>query len=245
MCYYSGRLYTVEERKEGGPHTLAVYSITDQDTVTLLHALDLHMHGSPQSPRVDHRSGWVYIPCKSSGVYVVRYDGSKLVLVAMLKCVRQAESLAVVSTNTLYVCDRDSKTVWLVDVAQDRIIARLQPPGEVIGVDLYNIAVLGDTVLVEYGGPTLVLYRHGVPTPGKLVPKPQGLDSVWGLITDHHSSFLVTDYWSSTVSILNISGNLTHTIPTPGNREPVDCTVVGRQLWVGCFNGNIIAMSSQ
>ena len=245
MCYYSGRLYTVERRKEDGSYRdrLAVYSVSDQDTVTLLDTLDLE--GRARHPRVDRQSGRVYIPCGSRGVCVVRYDGSKLVPVTTLRCVGRAASLAVVSTNTLYVSDRDSETVCLVDVTQDRVTARLPPPREVSGEWPYSIAVLGDTVLVVYTGITLFIYRHGVPTQGKPIPRLQGRKYVIGLITDHHSSFLVCDRVSRTVFVLDISGTLTHTIPIPGDRIPLDCTVVEGQLWVGCFNGDIIVMSSQ
>ncbi len=242
MCYDNWRLYTVEERKEDESYRLAVYSVTDQDTVTLLHTLDLE--GDAWDPRVDRQSGQVYIPCQSRGVCVVSYDGSKLVPVTTLRCVGRADSLAVVSTNTLYVCDRVSGTVYLVDVTQDRVTATLQPPQEVRGKEPHYIAVLGDTILVGYGY-NLVIYRHGVPTPGKLIPRPQGLESVTGLTTDHHSSFLASDAESDTVYVLDVGGNLTHTIPIPGDRKPGDCTVVGGQLWVGCWNGHIIVMSSQ
>ncbi len=210
-------------------------------TVTLLDTLDLE--GEAWDPHVDRQSGRVYIPCGHSGVCVVRYDGSKLVPVTTLRCVRDAHRLAVVSTDTLYVMDFATVTVCLVDVNQDRVTSRLQPPGEVGDEGPYNIAVLGDVVLVNYACPYLVIYQHGVPTPGKLIPLPQGLGEVTGLTTDHHSSFLLCD--SRSVYVLDISGNLTHTIPIPGNREPLDCTVVGGQLWVGCSKGDIIVMSSQ
>ena len=243
MCYHSGRLYTVERRWEDRSYRLAVYSVSDQDTVTLLDTLDLE--GRARHPRVDRQSGRVYIPCGSRGVCVVRYDGSKLVPVTTLRCVRDAGSLAVVSTNTLYVCDWDSETVCLVDVTQDRVTARLQPPREVRGERPSHVAVLGDTVLVMYAGPKLVIYRHGVPTPGKPIRRPQGLKSVYGLTTDQHSSFLVSAGWSHTVSVLDISGKLTHSIPIHGNRMPRDCTVVGGQLQVVCNNGYVIDLSSQ
>ncbi len=243
MCYYSGRLYTVEARRKDGSyrHRLAVYSVSDQDTVTLLDTLDLEW--GPRHPRVDRQSGQVYIPSEDHGVCVVRYDGSKLVPVTTLRCVGYVYNLAVVSTDTLYVSEMASNTVCLIDVTQDRVTARLQPPQEVRGQMPGNIAVLGDTVLVMYGN--LVIYRHGVPTPGKVIPRLQGQKAVSGLTTDHHSSFLLCDRRSRSVYVLDISGNHTHAIPIPGDRVPWDCTVVGGQLWVGCINGDIIVMSSQ
>ena len=245
MCYYSGRLYTVERRWENGSYRyrLAVYSVTDQGTVTLLDTLDLE--GDARYPHVDRQSGQVYIPCEYHGVCVVRYDGSKLVPVTTLRCVGNAVSLAVVSTDTLYICDWASNTVCLVDVTQDRVTVTLQPPREVRGQMPGHIAVLGDTVLVSYDGPNLVIYRHGVPTPGKQIPLPQGLNFVCGLTTDHHSSFLVCDQYYKSVFVLDVSCSHTHTIPIPRDRVPWDFTVVGGQLWVGCATGDIIVMSSQ
>ncbi len=246
MCYHSGRLYTVERPGEDRSCRLAVYSVTGQDTVTLLDTLDLE--GDADDLRADHQNGQVYIPCTSSGVCVVRYDGSKLVPVTTLRCVRYAHSLAVVSADTLYVCDWNSKTVCLVDVTQDRVTARLQPPQEVRDEGPHKIAVLGDTILVRYGRTdnlVMVIYRHGVSTSGKLISRLQGLQTVNALPTDHHSSFLLCDMYSKSVYVLDISGNLTHTVPIPGDMEVYDCTVVGGQLWVGGNTRDIIVMSSQ
>ncbi len=78
---------------------------------------------------------------------------------------------------------------------------------------------------------------------GKLLTLPQGMESVWGLATDHHSNFLLVDGRPSTVHVLDISGNPIQAIPIPGDRDPRDCTVVGRQLWVSFHNGDIIVMS--
>lgn len=249
MCYLSGMLYSTERRWEAGSarYRLAVNSVSDWDTLALLDTLDLHLQDAYRQPRVDRQTGRIYIPCMSRGVRVVRYDGIKLIPVTTLRCVWEAASLAVVSSDTLYVSDWDIDTVsvCLVDVLQDKVITRLQAPKEVSDRRAGHIAVLADTVLVDYGGKNLVTYRHGVPTRGKMLPQPQGLRSVTALTTDHHSSFLLTDVVSRSVYVLDISGNLTYTIPLPGNRWPLDCTVVGRQLWVGCRNGDITVMSSQ
>ncbi len=247
MCYLSGRLYTIESWKDAVlfEYRLAVYSVTDQDTVTLMDTLGLD--GTSRDPRIDGQSGRVYFPSDGTGIHVVRYDGSKLVPIVTLRCVEAAIALAVASLDTLYVCDRASKTVCLVDVTQDRVTARLQNPVEMMCTSNYpfTLSVLGDTVLVRYYMSGLVIYRHGVPTPGKLIPEPPGLDDVCSLHTDHHSSFLLVDGWSNTLYVLDVSGNLTHTISTPWDRINSDCTVVGRELWVGCSPDGIVVMSSQ
>ncbi len=251
MCYFSKRLYTLETCRPAGYGKygllLAVYSVTDKDTMALLDTLDLkvdvEMHNDDVynfQPRVDLQTGKVYIVCGHHGVCVVRYDGSKLVPVTTLRCVGEAVSLAVVSPDTLYVCDRDSKAVCVVDVNQDKVTDRLQ---ERLLLTLSHIAVLGDSVLMAGWDGDMFIYRHGISRHERPTILPVRLD-VRALTTDHHSSFLLADSWSGTVCVLDINGNLTHTIPIPRSRSPQDCTVVEEQLWVGCKTGDVIVMSS-
>ena len=254
MCYFSGKLYITGYE---GPsrYSLSVYSVPNVNNCKLL--CSLFLNSTVFKPCVDRHSGLVYIPCDSHGVYVVRYDGRKLVHVTTLRCGGDAVSLAVVSSNTLYVCDRANQTVCLVDVTQDRVTARLQPPLEVRDMRVHiptfqplgalrdmcvcNIAVMGDNVLVLYEGRNLVIYQHGVPTPGKVLPWPQGLKHVRSLTTDNHFSFLLCG--DDTVYVLDVIGNLTHTIPL-FRCTPWDCTVLRDQLWVASNSGDIIVMSS-
>ncbi len=244
MCYFSGKLYTTEGRHRAGSAInllLSVYSVTGLYTITLLDTLDLGP--DPQiiinHPRVDLHTGKIYIPCWRRGVCVVRYDGNKLAPVTTLMCVKDAASLAVVSTDTLYVCDFNSETVCVVDVNQDRVTHRLQK----LWTPSRSIAVLGDTVLAGMRD-ALCIYRHGISTPEQL-HNLKVLRDVTAVTTDHHSSFLVVDCIMDKVYVLGVSGNHTHTIPIPQYRSAVDCTVVGEQLWVGCQKGYIIVMSSQ
>ncbi len=247
MCYLAGKLYTVEGwRLNSGSfrRTLAVYSLHNCDDVTLLDTLDLD--GYAEEPRINRETGLVYVPCQSSGVWVIRYDGRKLVLVNKLVGVRNARSLAVASIDKLYVCDWESCAVCLLDIPNDKISARIQEPITVSGQMPYSLAVLGDAILVWYGDTkTLVLYRHGVLSTGTVVPRPKGLRSVWGLTTDYYSNFLLADDDSRTIFVVDLHGNMTHAIPVPGDKEPWDCTVVDRELWVGCLHGNILAMAAQ
>ena len=259
MCYCSGRLYTIEgtvvlPKRRLVVYRLAVYSVSDQDTVTLLDTLDLN--GFAKQPRVDCNSGRVYIPCRNRGICVVRYDDSKLVPITTLTCVWGACSLAIASPDTLYVCDWVSVCLVNINVTSDRVTDKLQRPR---GITCYpwHIAFLGDTVLVNYGAADLVIYQHGAPTPGKVILRPQGLESVIGLTTDHHSSFLLScrttacshsdsllpDDAPRRVYVLDVSGNLIDTIYTHRGKRQEDCTLVGKQLWVGYENGYIIVMS--
>ncbi len=245
MCYFSGRLYTIEARRKGRHNSfrLAVYSVTDQATIILQDTLDLDE--PVYKPRVDRQSGQVYISCGPHGVCVVRYDGRKLVRVATLsKDMGSAISLAVMSQDTMYVGEEYTYTVYLRSATQDRDIASLKEPWKERKWP-NGIAVLGDTILVGYEDHDLALYRHGVSTPVKKLPQPPGLDDVSGLTTDYHSSFVLAGRDSDTVYVFDITGKRTHNIPIPGNRRLWDCTVVERELWVGCYDGDIIVLSSE
>ena len=252
MCYFNGKLYITRKSREAGviQFSLDVHSVIDQDTIKLLDTLHLdvenesHLHLSP--PRVDRQSGNVYIACDTHGVYVVKYVDSKLVAVRRLTCVARPSSLAVVSPDTLYVCDRDSATICLVDVSHNRVTARLQNEFE----DRENprlVAFLGDTVFAQCSD-NLAIYRHGVPAPRKVIPgQTRGQGWVVGLNIDHHSSCLLVTHYPDDVYVMDLTGNLAHTIRVPidMDSQPVDCTVVGEQLWVGYPGGEIIVMSSQ
>ena len=280
-------------------YRLAAYTVTGKTAITPLDTLHLENTFRISKPRVDHHTGLIYIPCSKNGISVVKYDCNKLVVIKTLRCVEIARALAVVSQDILYVCswhsvEKKKDCVCVVDVSQDRVTTRLQPPRGVREWFPVNITILGDTLLVKYVRTCmvvsasieekLVIYRHNASTPGKLVTRPQGLQNVSGLSTDQHSSFLVADIASCKVFVLGISGNLTHTIsipevdipiplvdtpipgvgiPVPGFgipfvpgvgipmpdvptvRQPWDCTVVGRQLWMGCCTEDVIVMSSQ
>ena len=252
ICYFNGKLYTTEVAWPGEGCRLAVYSVSEQDSITLLDTLELEVEMYPLTClSVDRQSGRVYIPCGPHGVRVVRYDGSKLVPLTTLRCVKNATDLAVVSADTLYVCVWDC--VCLVDITQDRVTDKLQAPEKYgVGYSPCQIALLGDTLLVMYSFDSffyLAISRHCVPMPGKMLPRQPELfaDMCTMLTTDHHSNFLLPHHKSddtNAVYVFDINGNLTHTIPIPGDREPYSCTVVGGQLWIACGT-EIIVMSSQ
>ena len=251
ICYFSARLYTREEEPEEGCR-LAVYSVSEQDSITLLDTLELEVDEYQFiCPSFDRQSGRVYIPCGRHGIRVVRYDGSKLVPVTTLRCMEYATGLAVVSADTLYICD--GYTVCLVDVTQDRVTDKLQAPEKYgVGYSPCQIALLGDTLLVMYSFDSffyLAISRHCVPMPGKMLRRQPKLSGDWYtvLTTDHHSNFLLPNQGSddsNVVYVFDINGNLTHTIPIPEDKDPTSCTVVRGQLWIACGT-EIIVMSSQ
>ena len=182
-------------------------------------------------PSVDHYTGKIYIADRFRAVGVFWYDGTKLLELSSLICISAPGELAVVSRDELYVCDSDDRTVSLVDVNKDRVTAKLIAPDKIGRQRPDSIAVVGETLLVSYIYPelNLVIYRHGIPTPGKMVPRPQGLRSVTALSTDNHLCFLVTDGESNAVYVLDLSGKLVRVIPSPVN-DIRDCIVVDGQL---------------
>ncbi len=155
---------------------LSVYSVTDKDSITLLDTLDLNLDTESvfdgAKPRVDIQTGEVYIPCGRHGLYVVRYDGSKLVPIATLRCMEEVLRLAVASPDNLY--RRGTvKAVCEVDINQKGVTDRLKTlilendwrfPCE-------HIAVLGDTVLWS-DTYSLYICRHGISTPEELTDLP-------------------------------------------------------------------------
>ncbi len=256
-CYFSGRLYILYSvrKAEICRYKLAVYCVMDEDHLVMLDTLDLGEEAWELVPCVDHSIGCVYIPGGRSGIWVIKYIAGKLVRVLRLKCVENAVSVAVLSTDRLYVCDLKTQTVCQVDVKQDSVTGTLQAPPGIGPIPPRKIAILGDTALVGYKHDkhvgkseryilSLVSYLRSVPRPGKLVScSREQVPTPACLTTDHHSSFLLTG--SDTVHVLDSGGNLIHTIRIPGDRLPWNCTVVGGELWVGCANGDIVVMSPQ
>ncbi len=258
LCYGDGWLYAGErhELKLGRfsyrvSHSLAVYLVQrDSGEITLLDRLELtgwkfEVEVS-MCPRIDRHSRRVFIPCGLSGVTVAHLDGDRLVRERTLVCVREAANVDIMSSDTVYVGDRDSRSVHVVDVRNDRITSTLAKPDTVRDRWPSSLAVLGDSVIVSYGasGPSLVVYRHGSPTPVRVII-PTEEQSVGAVSTDWQHNILLTNREIESVFVTDISGRLCHTVNIATYSGPVDCAVVNRQLWVGCYYGDIVIMSSQ
>ena len=184
----------------------------------------------------------VYVPCGESGVRIFRcLDGRLLPARDPLRCVRDACSICVNTADTVFVCDRDTESVCLVNVSTDTVIRRLEKPAQEQNSP-YHISVLWQTVLVCYDYTTLVIYRTDSPTPGRVLQTPEGLGRVISITTDcQSSSFLVTDQHSVYV----LSDKLIwHRIYT-GDRLSHDCAVVQSQLWLGYNDGDISVLTSR
>ncbi len=254
LCYSDGHLYVHEYNVEHEnsfrlKYSLAVYRVHSNRDITLLDRLKLFTEDDIWDllPRVDCHSGRrVFVPGRGQGVKVVRLDGDKLVREKTLTCVRGAVSVDVMSPDTVYICG--DKRVHVVDVRDNRIMLTLEKPDP---VELYErpcrLAVLGNTVMVDYGTLTggLVVYSHGSPVPVRVIPYPRGMGYVSGVSTDSRRHFLLTDCHTRSVFVFDASGKLCHRINTDTDNTLMDCVVVNKQLWVWTMSGDIIIMSSQ
>ncbi len=245
LCYSGGCLYVVEAHQKSLPLTLrlAVFRVhSDSEDITRLDTLrGLGKGVWCAPPVVDHHSRRVFVPCDRNGVTVAHLDGDRLVRERTLTCVRDAGSVDVMSRDTVYIGGTNS--VHVVDAINDRITLTLEKPNSVRDKLPCSLAVLGDSVMVCYAAqPPLVVYRHGSPTPVRVIPRPVEMKWVTFVSTDCHSNFILTDHHTKTIFVLNVSGELCHTVKT-GTDSLMGCTVVKRQLWLGGRGGDIVIMS--
>ncbi len=252
LCYSSdGCLYVVGHREVvPGRYSvsLAVYQVhRDSGDITLLDRLEMWKTYLLWfvCPRVERHSRRVFVPCRDRGVIVVCLYGDRLVRERTLTCVKEADGVDVMSPDTIYVCDWLSNSVHVVDVRDDRITTTLKKPDTVKDGWPHSLAVLGDSVLVGYTGGTLVFYHHGSPAPVRVIPHPRGLQVLSAVSTDCQRHFMLADYKTKSILVIDVNGELRHTVNINTDSETRDCAVVNRQLWVGCYNGDIILMSSQ
>ncbi len=242
LCYYNQRLFTVEcgiaDRRLTS--RLCMYQVTGQG-LTLLDTVGVKKFSI--YPRVDSRSQQVYMACNGSpGVSVVSWEGNRLTRERVLECVGVCYSVGVMSPDTLCACDRNSRSVSVVRATDDTVTATLRKPGEVMFEKPGFAAVLGDSVLVLYGGPQLVLYENGVSSPGTMLEWPEGLLEFRSMSSDGASKFFVCE--SEAVFILDVKRMLCNVVNI-NNDHAIDCTVVDETLWVGCVDGDVVIMSPQ
>ena len=258
MCYSNDVLFVGEwQEVESGTYSysLAVYRVrSDSGDITVLDRLILGTGKLmwPVCPRLARHTCHVFITTPGHGVTVARIHDHRLVKEMTLTCVRKADTVDAMSSDTVYVGDGSSRSVHVVDVRDDKITSTLEKPDTVTGEWPYSLAVLGNNIMVRYGPtyPTVVVYRHGSPAPVRVIPHPRTLNVVLAVNTDCQRHFLLTDWEGKSVFVMNASGNLQHTVSisslSAGNAGLLrDCAVVNRQLWVGCQNGEIVVMSSQ
>ncbi len=245
LCWDDNRIYCLEWRweEDGRSLWLAVYDIrgADDGSLSLLDKVKVGGVSLSCSPRVDssHR---VFVPCREAGVRVFHFHDDRLLPARdPLMCVCSARSICVNTADTVFVSDWDTKSVCLVSVSSDTVIRRLERPAQVRG-DPEHVSVVGHKVLVCFGENTLVAYRSDRPTAGQIIQAPEGLEKVYSITSDSHSSsFLVTALHS--VFVFN-DKLLWHRIYV-SKALLQDCTVVQSQLRLGCFKGYIDFLSSQ
>ncbi len=192
LCYYNQRLFTVEWGIADRHLTscLCMYQVTGQG-LTLLDTVGVKKFSI--YPRVDGRSQQVYMACYGSpGVSVVSWEGNRLTRERVLECVGRCHSVGVMSPDTLCACDRNSRSVSVVRATDDTVTATLRKPEGVVLENPGLAAVLGDSVLVLYGGPQLVLYENGVSSPGTMLEWPDEL-SFHSMSSDGASKFFACD----------------------------------------------------
>ncbi len=255
FCYDDNKLYCVESRAEEGTHSLyylTVYDITRgrDGNLRVLGSVKMTVSGVHREcrPRIDPQTHWVYVPCGDAGVRIFHWEGTRLQPVREpLACVETVRSVEFNTADTVFVCGSDS--VCLVSVFTDTVIRRLQTPFARQHVPELewmqrrkmtpiHVSVLGESVLVCYSDETLLTYHRDSRRVPQVLKTPEGLRSIVNTATDSiTSSFLVTaldDLRRLCVYVLNKEGKVGHKIHLKEKyTSPMDCAVVGSELWVG------------
>ncbi len=226
------------------PYTLAAYQVHGASgSITLLDRLVLgetQLPWMPVFPRIEHHSRRVFVPRDGIGVTIFRLDNDRLVMETTLACPYH-NRIDIISADTIYACDLFDN----VKVFRDgKIILTLEKP-DTVQKGPAGVAVLGNSILVRHDTNVMAIYRHGSPTPVRVLPSHEGTQGPNAISTDCQRHFLVHETYGNSVFVFDVSGNLRHTlnIGTSVSNAPVDCAVVNRQLWVGCSKGDIVIMS--
>ncbi len=245
LCYHDNKLYYVESFADRASCTLHMNNIDEQDDV--LEQLDKFDFIGPDNrsgtlnryhtcrPRIDVFTQYVYVPC-DKGVLVFSCDDDCLTVRKTLKCVECPLSVAVHSTTTLLVCN--AQNICLINVVTDKVIRKFQKPRKEWAKTPTSACVLGETVLVCYDMQTLAKHHIEDAVPALTLQPPEPLDRIYGITTDGHSSFLVTEsaYTHGSrghVYVLDTKGNFRHRI-NADDSWLLDCALVESELWVAC-----------
>ncbi len=251
FCFFEGKIFVVFAPDSGVDGcSIGVYRarfhegvgaiITHLDSMAL--AVDCRAY--VRCPHVNRHNSRVFIPCKDDGVLVARLEADSLVRENTLTCVNKPHDMAVISPNMVYISDWDSDTVKVVDVTRDVITTTLKKPDEARYKRPFRLAALGDSIMVTYDGPILVVYHHDNIDPIRVIHTPEGLQNVSSISTDGRDHFLLTDCETRSLFVVNVKGTFKRRININTDSKTLACAVVGRQLWVGCSNGDLIFMSS-
>ncbi len=217
--------------------------------------------GHFRSPSIDRHSHRVFLPVRD-GVLVARLEGDKLVKERILHSGNDVYDLVVIPLHTLYVSDWHSGAVSIIDGIHDTVTATLKTPVLTRpGMIPYHLAVQGDNVVVFYGEDmiaalksksvisgyfSVVVYRHGSLTPIRILHSPDSPAEVllpYLFTADSEGHVLLIKKKSVIVINTNVC-RISQEINVNTDSAISGCTVVNRQLWVGCKNGDIVIMSS-
>ncbi len=141
--------------------------------------------------------------------------------------------------------------VCVVDVSHDTITSTLCRPELEIDHLPHAVAVLGETVMVGYiddakhNTQALVIYKNATHVPASVIPIPEGQRHLPAITADRKSHFLVTDWRSKSLFVIDITGTLRRRVYMDTDGVTQECAVVNRKLWVGCLYGDVVTMSSQ
>ncbi len=243
LCCVDNKLYCVQIREKALNARLCLYQI-GAEIMTLLDNAEVEgVYLTRCQPEVDRQTHRVYVPSSLRGVSVFSCEDSLLRKVKMLTCVKFAASVAVKSSDYVFVIDWNSKSVCLVHVSKNSIIMKLQAPTQMKDIEPIHLTAMGSTLLVQFGDNCLVLYRNDDPHPTRVLQSPEA--RVISITTDCHSSFLATDNRSRSVFVLDDKGKLRHRIHADWERDLVGCAVVQEQLWLGYKGNTIDILASQ
>ncbi len=246
LCYHDNKLYCVESHSQEDKYTLCMYKIGAR-ALELLDLTEITAAGTDFHhccPRVDGVTHSVYVPCGSNGVWVYRCEDNHLKTARVpLMCVEVAQSVAVHSPTTLLVCNAKNDSVCLVNVTTDSVIMKFQKPKDLGGI-ITSVAVVGDSILVCYDRKTLVMHHIEEAIPARVLQTPGVLNSVYGITTDGHSRFLVTE-GCSWVHVLDSKGNFRHRLYVGHLVLLSDSTLVESELWVGCYCSGISVLAAK
>ncbi len=90
----------------------------------------------------------------------------------------------------------------------------------------------------------LAVYGHGNLVPLRVFSYPREVDDLPYIGTDMRRYLVITDERTKSVLVVDLYGNLHHTIKIDTKEIILDCAVVNRQLWVPCDNGEVVIMSA-
>ncbi len=230
VCYDEGKLYVLFFNRQSGAYTLHVTDVNGNILATK------PLEGHAYHVCVDPRNHRIYIPMGRSGVFVVYWNGKDLATEKILTCVSSAVSVALASSDTMYVCDVFKKAVYLVDISLDIIVDALPAPDARPHVGIpFNVAVVRDTVLVHYAGDVLVLYEHGISSTGKILTILTGSE-------EHNIRVINTDAFhfllplEGNIIIIDMKGRIQQRVYMYQFQQYAShCVVTEQQLWAFCW----------